>query len=280
MDYRADGPFSVSEKGLDFNDILLSDKYGHHATLSGGIPYDHFKDLRTNIRIDLQDIMALNTTSKHNETFYGRAFANGTLRVTGPLERLRLNMNLTPTGNSSIHIPLGSSAKQTQSLLTFINNENGQRLGMYDSLMLAKRNRNADTKKVENDISVNLRLNATPDAEIQLEIDKDTGDILKARGNGQIGITVDGSGFAIKGDYRVDSGSYHFGMLGFTSRDFSIDPGGTIAFTDDVMESDLDLTATYRTKASISPLIADSTAVSSRRTVECGIGVTGKLSNP
>lgn len=280
VNYKADGPFSVSEKGLDFNDILIKDKYGHQATLSGGIPYDHFQNLRTNIRIDLQNILALNTTSKHNETFYGRAFANGTLRVTGPLEKLRLSMNLTPTGNSTIHIPLGNSAKQTQSLLTFINNENDQHIGMYDSLMLAKRSHRDDMRKEDNDISVNLRLNATPDAEIQLEIDKNTGDILKARGNGQIGITVDGGEFAIKGDYRVDSGSYHFGMLGFTSRDFSIDPGGTIAFVGDVMQSNLDLTATYRTKASISPLIADSTAVSSRRTVECGIGVTGKLSNP
>ena len=69
-------------------------------------------------------------------------------------------------------------------------------------------------------------------------------------------------------------------MLGFTSRDFTIDPGGTIAFGGDVMQSDLNMTATYRTKASISPLIADSTAVTSRRTVDCRINLTGKLANP
>ena len=78
VDYRADGPFSISEKGLVFDNILLSDRFGHHATLTGGVPWDHFNNLQTNIRIDLQNIMALNTTSKHNETFYGRAFANGT----------------------------------------------------------------------------------------------------------------------------------------------------------------------------------------------------------
>lgn len=282
VDYRADGPFSISEKGLVFDNILLSDRFGHHATLTGGVPWDHFNNLQTNIRIDLQNIMALNTTSKHNETFYGRAFANGTLRVSGPLERIRLNMNLTPTGNTTIHIPLGNSAKQAQSLLTFINNENDhrQRIDMYDSLMLAKRNLKNKKQQTKSDLSVNLRLNATPDAEIQLEIDKETGDILKARGNGQIAISAGTDLFDIKGDYRVDSGSYHFGMLGFTSRDFTIDPGGTIAFGGDVMQSDLDMTATYRTKASISPLIADSTAVTSRRTVDCRINLTGKLANP
>jgi len=280
VDYRADGPISVSEKGLFFDDITLKDKYGHFAKLKGSIPYDHFQNLRTDIRIDLQNTLALNTTSKHNESFYGRAFADGTIRVNGPLEKIRLNLNLTPTGNSTIHIPLGSSAKQTQSLLTFINNEEDQPIGMLDSLMLAKLKLKGPKNTSESDLSVNLRINATPDAEIQLEVDKNTGDILKARGNGLIGITVEGGGFDIKGDYRVDSGSYHFGMLGFTSRDFSINPGGTISFVGDVMQSDLDLTATYRTKASISPLIADSTAVSTRRTVDCGIGVSGKLANP
>ena len=280
VEYRADGPFSVSENGLTFDNITLKDLYGHQATLSGGVPYDHFQNLRTNVRIDLKEIMALNTTSKDNESFYGKAFATGTLRATGPLDKIRLSLNLTPTGNSTIHIPLGNSAKQSQKLLTFINNDEKQRIDMYDSLMLAKRNIKTDTKQSGSDLSVNLRLNANPAAEIQLEIDKSTGDILKARGNGQINITASSENFDIKGDYRVDSGSYHFGMLGFASRDFTIDPGGTIAFVGDVMQSDLDLTATYRTIASISPLIADSTAVSTRRTVDCGISVTGKLANP
>lgn len=69
-------------------------------------------------------------------------------------------------------------------------------------------------------------------------------------------------------------------MLGLASRDFIINPGGTINFTGDVMKSDLNLEAIYRTKASIGTLIADTTSISTRRTVDCGIGITGKLANP
>ena len=275
--YIADGPFSVRENGITFDNVRIFDRFGHEGQLTGGVPYDHFNDIRLNLRIDLNDMMALNTGSEDNTSFYGRAFADGSVRVTGPLDKIRLNLNLTPTGNTTIHIPLGASAAASKSLLTFINNE--AQISLIDSVIQAH---NAPEKKKGGgtDLSVNLRLNATPDAEIQLEVDKNTGDILKARGNGRIGITVAGEKFDIKGDYQVQSGSYHFGMLGITARDFSINPGGTIAFNGDVMQSDLDLTATYRTKASISPLIADSTAVSSRRTVDCGISVTGKLENP
>ena len=277
VDYIADGPFLVRDDGVTFENVQLFDRFGHEGQLTGNIPYDHFKDIRLNLRIDLKDMMALNTGSQHNNSFYGRAFADGSVRVSGPLNKIRLSLNLTPTQNTTIHIPLGASASASKSLLTFINNES--KISLIDSVIQAH-NAPEKTKGGSTDVSVNLRLNATPDAEIQLEVDKKTGDILKARGNGRIGITVDRDKFDIKGDYEVQSGSYHFGMLGITARDFSINPGGTIAFNGDVMQSDLDLTATYRTKASISPLIADSTAVGTRRTVDCGISVTGKLENP
>lgn len=279
VDYVADGPFTLNSKGVTFDDIRLRDKQGHEGTLNGGVPFDYFKNIRLDARINLRNMMALNTTSRDNSSFYGLAYADGSVRLSGPFDKIRLGLNLTPRANSTIHIPLGNSAKQSHSLLTFINNETTP-IGLYDSLILAKQVSRQKKSGKKSDLSVNLRLNANPDAEIQVEVDKNTGDILKARGNGLINIQVTGGNFDIKGDYKVQSGSYHFGMLGITSRDFSIDPGGTIGFTGDVMQSDLDLTATYRTKASISPLIADSTAVSMRRNVECGIGVTGKLANP
>ena len=280
VDYTVNGPFTVNSQGITFDNISVKDKYGHPATLSGGIPYNYFKDMRLNVRLDLKNVLALNTRYTDNNQFYGRAFADGSIRITGPFDNIRLSLNLTTKENSSIHIPLDKSSSDTQSLLTFINNE-VKPLAIYDSLLLAHNVlRGNDAKKKQSNLSVNLRINATPDAEIQVEVDRSTSDIIKARGNGQIGITAANEQFDIKGDYRVESGSYHFGMLGVTSRDFSIEPGGTLSFNGNVMDTDLDLMAIYRTKASISPLIADSTAVATRRTVECGIAITGKLANP
>ena len=280
VDYIADGPFTVNSQGVTFDNVALKDKYGHPGTLSGGIPYEYFKNLRLNIRIDVKDMLALNTRSTDNSQFYGRAFADGSIRISGPFDNIRLNLNLTTKQNSNIHIPIDKSSSETKSLLTFINNE-VKPLGLYDSLVLAHNvSRGGVVKKKKSNLNVNLRLNATPDAEVQVEVDRSTGDILKARGNGQLGITAGNDQFGIKGDYRVESGSYHFGMLGLTSRDFSIEPGGTLAFNGNVMDTDLDLMAIYRTKASLSPLIADTTAVTTRRNVECGIAITGKLSNP
>ena len=51
-------------------------------------------------------------------------------------------------------------------------------------------------------------------------------------------------------------------------------------FNGDLLESTLDINAIYKTKASLTTLIADSTSVANRRNVECGISITDKLSDP
>ena len=68
--------------------------------------------------------------------------------------------------------------------------------------------------------------------------------------------------------------------MGIAKRDFNIEESSSIRFNGDVMDSDLDIDATYRTKASVGTLIADTTSTTSRRTVECRISISDKLRNP
>jgi hypothetical protein len=68
--------------------------------------------------------------------------------------------------------------------------------------------------------------------------------------------------------------------MGLVSRDFEIQDGSSVRFNGELLESTLDINAIYKTKASLSTLIADTTSVSNRRNVECGISITERLSNP
>ena len=277
--YTVNGPFSISEKGVFFEKAIVTDRYDHEGTLSGGLYYDHFKDMRLNARLNAEHLHGLNTTAADNELYYGRAFATGTVRISGPFRKLLLDMNITTGRNSTVHIPLSSSSSSHTSLLTFVDNTTIKAMSAYDSLQVM--NTIAD-KRGGYEFAVRMRVNATPDAEVHLEINKALGDVLKTRGSGQLVINTNTATnlFDIKGNYNIDEGSYKFVMMGLASRDFIINPGGTINFTGDVMKSDLNLEAIYRTKASIGTLIADTTSISTRRIVDCGIGITGKLANP
>ena len=68
--------------------------------------------------------------------------------------------------------------------------------------------------------------------------------------------------------------------MGLVSRDFLIQQGSSIRFGGDILNSTLDIDAVYRTKASLSALISDTTSVANRRVVDCGISIKDKISNP
>lgn len=132
------------------------------------------------------------------------------------------------------------------------------------------------------DFGIKLKVHATQGTEAYVEIDRAAGNVLNGRGQGTIDIEVRPARdlFTINGDYTLRSGNFHFNAMDIAKRDFTISEGSTVRFNGDVMDSDLDIKGIYSTKASVATLIADTTAVSARRVVNCGIGVSGKLREP
>ena len=277
--YKINGPMSINEKGLYFEKCTIADNYGGKGILSGSVSYNHFKNVKLNLGIDLENLQCLNTEEKDNSDFYGNAFASGTASITGNTDRIKMNFNVTTEPRTLVHIPVSGTSNATKTnILTFVKKEEDFKIDPYDTLHFAS------AKKVSapTSIAVNLQLNVTPQANVWLEVNKANGDIIKANGNGNIGIDVDAKSdiFNLSGNYNIESGSYHFVLLGLAARDFVIQPGGSITFNGKIDNTILDLAALYKTKASISRLISDTSSVSSLRTVSCILSMSGKLTNP
>ena len=132
------------------------------------------------------------------------------------------------------------------------------------------------------DFGLKLRVDANQGTEAYVEIDRAAGNVLNGRGQGTIDIEVRPGRdlFTINGDYTLQSGNFHFNAMDIAKRDFTISEGSSIRFNGDVMDSDLSINGIYSTKASVTTLIADTTSVSARRVVNCGIGVSGKMREP
>lgn len=276
--YTLNGPFTIDEKGIHFNNIEIVDPFGNKGTVGGGVELNHFKNIEFNTRINVTNSLVLDNNETISPSFYGRAFGTGRARIVGPLSKLLLDVNVSTDNNTVLHVPLSGSTQTSQSLLTFVNvDEIKDKSNPLDSIL----NLN-NAPKNSSELEIRIKANATPQAEVRLEINKDAGDIINARGSGIVDVVINESKgiFDIKGDYTIDEGSYNFVFMGLASKEFTVNPGGVIKFNGDIMDSDLNLTANYRTKASIEILIAESSAVGTRRNVDCGITATGKLSNP
>ena len=277
--YIANGPFSIDDKGIHLDGIAVKDMHDGTGTISGGILYDHLKDIRMDTRISMNRMEAIDIKESAGEAIYGNVFASGNVSIKGPFNAIRLEVDARTDKNGNIHIPIDkTSTDANTNLLTFKEPYKEVYIDPYELMM----NRLETGKKKESDFGIHLKIAANQRTEASVEIDRVAGNVLTGRGQGNIDIHVRPSSnlFRINGDYTLNSGNFHFNAMDIAQKDFSILQGSSVRFNGDVMDSDLDIKGVYTTKASVATLIADTTSLSTRKIVNCGIGITGKIREP
>lgn len=275
--YTVNGPVRISETGLYFDNISIKDGLGGTGNVNGSLYWDHFQDMGLDVHAKASNLLCVNTTQELNEFFYGNLTGSGKIAVTGPMEQITLTVDAATTRRGELHIPLSSSSiASTTNLLKYTEAVSTEEVDPYEQ-MLDNLNK---SKNMTSDLIVKVRATATPDVDAFIEIDKASGNVIQARGNGTVDMDITTDTFNLRGDYTITSGNYKFVALGLATRDFLIQDGSTIRFNGDIMDTNLDIDAIYKTKASLSTLIADTTSVNTRKVVECGISISDKLLNP
>lgn len=275
--YQVNGPVHIDNEGAHFDNVTVSDKYASTGSVNGAITFGNFENFGLDLNVEVNGIECLDTTPSISPYFYGHLFASGNVRLSGPFNALTLDIDAVTEKTGNLHIPIpNTSVAGATNLLSFRQEEKTVWVDPYEEMMSKLKKQAAEA----GDISLNLRVGATPGVTAFVEIDRESGNMLSANGSGDIELKMKGDDFSINGNYGITSGNYKFVALGLASRDFQIKEGSSIRFNGDIMESGLNIDAIYRTKASLSTLIADTTSVSTRRTVECGISISDRLKNP
>ncbi|MBQ3723500.1 MAG: translocation/assembly module TamB domain-containing protein [Bacteroidales bacterium] len=276
--YYLNGPFHIDDYGITFDDISLRDRYRGTGTVSGGIQYDHLKDFRMATAIRVNGVEAFNTQDDGESPVYGNVSASGTVNLSGPFSALWMDINARTDGAGTFHIPLRSRAgAYGTELLTFKKPVSDEWVDPYEEMLKGLEKK----EKGKGKLALKMRVSVRPEVQCDLELDKESGNVLSGRGNGTINLDVGGEkAFNITGDYTLSAGDFHLNVMNIASKNFQIDGGSSIKFNGDIMDSDLDIDARYQTKTSLANLIADSTATSYRRNVECRLKVYDKLRNP
>ncbi|MBR1769996.1 MAG: translocation/assembly module TamB domain-containing protein, partial [Bacteroidales bacterium] len=130
------------------------------------------------------------------------------------------------------------------------------------------------------DYNISLDLNVNPNAKLYIPIDftQVKGD-LAAAGNGDIKIAMDSKGkFSMIGTVAIDNGKFKFNIMDLMEKTFDIEQGGTLTWNGDPAGGILDLTAIYKTKASLASILGET--YSKPVDVENIINITGQMTNP
>jgi hypothetical protein len=124
---------------------------------------------------------------------------------------------------------------------------------------------------------LDLQFIAPPRTTVQLLFDPLTNEVLNARGNGRIRITLEDQVFQMFGGFNVNSGDYTFVGGDIFVRRFQLRDGGTINWEGDPANARLNITASYRTRPNIGVLTGSAIDQQTRIPVDLILDITGTI---
>lgn len=276
--YTIDGQLDVNFDNYNVNILpatLNSARSGGKGILKGKITHNNFADMDMDIDLDVKNFQILNTLPTDSSYFYGTAYATGNINIIGSPEDLKIDVNLKTDKNTNFFIPLESGESLTDDN-KFIKFTSDSIINPF--VISEKQNYEADLSGM----SLNINLDVTPEASIQMIMDQSTGDIIKAKGRGSMKIYVDTrDDFSIFGDFNIVEGDYLFTLRSVISKHFMIGNGGKISWNGDPYNADISLNAVYLLKkVNIYNLLLEDQYRGIKTEVKCDIEMSGKLMNP
>ena len=264
----------IDNQFIRFDNMVLVDTLGNKAVAEGEIRHDHLKDFYLDLKMFPKDFLAMATTSKENDTFYGSVVADGLITVKGPFSDINLDIKAMTRHGTNLTIPLNQTATvKDNDFIIFLTKEVEEE----------EEAEAPETKvKTKNNFSISLDVNATDDAALKIFLPGNIGTI-DASGNGRMKINTSTSEpFTMVGDYAIKAGRFQLTLFNLVTRMFNLKEGGTLTWSGSPTDGRINATGAYSVKAPLSGLgvQVDSTSVSSNVNVECLIHLNGALLNP
>ncbi|ALO16411.1 hypothetical protein L21SP5_02788 [Salinivirga cyanobacteriivorans] len=266
--------FDIAPDAIYFNELRVTDKYDHYGHLDGKITHNNFRDIAVNLNFNSRNLMFLNTRREDNDMFFGTVFASGDTRLGGSLEDLDIEISMKTEENTKFFIPLESSEEVSE--YDFI------KFAYKDTTLNQTTSIETEEETTEDAMSINMNLNITPDAEVQIIFDSKIGDIIKSRGSADMNITMDESGdLSIYGDYNIEEGDYLFTLQDVFQKHLTIAKGSSLSWAGDPENAVVDIDAIYRVRrASVYDLTFNPDHQDLVVPVETHLLMTGGLESP
>ncbi len=272
--FSINGDIKINPNHIEINSII-NDKYNSSGFLTAFYDHNNFSDYTFNVMADLNDpFLVMNNKYEDNPLYYGDAFITGFTNIFyDSINGLEVNVNAKTEENTLLTIPLyGSEEVVMHDFISFKVPDSSEKI--IESFK--------DLSQ-EDDFNLNIDLDITESAEIQLVFDEMVGDIMTSKGNGNIRLSIDKYfDLSMFGKYIVSEGDYSFTLKDFINKKFIVEQGGEITWFGDPYNANLNLFANYPLKTSlynIMPLI-DRDNFTHKSEVNVKIHLLNDLLNP
>ncbi|WP_395065689.1 translocation/assembly module TamB domain-containing protein [Flavobacterium sp.] len=251
---------------------LTDSKFNTEGTLQGFIKHKQFSDWELDLAIDSDRILALNTEDHEDVAYFGTAYIDGSATIKGPTNGLEINVNAKSGKGTDIKIPINdASAVSDNNYIDFLTPN--EKKGI--------RNKGSEYIRNYNGLQMNFEFNITPDASIEVILDRDSGHGMKAKGRGGLSMRINTLGkFEMYGDFQVYEGSYNFKYGGLIDKKFEVKKFSSIVWDGNPYNAILDLEAVSKNITANPSVLVNNASFNRKIPVEVVIGLKGTLTNP
>jgi len=238
-------PYTINDKVVVKNSIInisnlqLKDNRNGSGIVNGTVDLNNLSTPDIEATIDARNLMALNTTFKDNRMYYGNAFATGKFSFKGPTDNMQIDVKAKTEDGTVFNIPLNSSSTAST----------------YDFITYVSRDSSKNIKKGSSFNGITLNFDLTIDEKTLVKITTDYGQLEGSGTASNLQLNINSTGdFEMRGDYLISNGKFEFTAQNFISKVFQVNQGGTIRWTGDPSNAEINLKALYEVRTDINDL--------------------------
>ncbi|MBQ4445446.1 MAG: translocation/assembly module TamB domain-containing protein [Prevotella sp.] len=265
MDLKfSDRPITIADSRVKFNNYEMYAHNNNPMRITGDIDFSNLDRMTMNLRMIARQFLLIDTKENNKSIAYGKAFVNFFGNLSGPVENLLLRGKLDVLGTTDMSYILRDSPLTT-------DNQLDELVKFTD---FSDTTQTIVSRPQLTGFNMDLTVDITQGAHVMAYLNADKSNYVDLMGGGTLRMMYNPTdNLRLTGKYTLNNGEMKYSLPIIPLKTFTIQDGSYIEFTGDMMNPKLNITATERTKATVT----GTNGVGHSVDFDCGVIITKTL---
>ena len=259
-------PVRIRDSKLLLENFTVYAHNNNPLNIQGYVDFGNIDKMMVNLRMQARDYQIIGAEENPKSIAYGKAFVNIFARMNGPLDNLSMRGRLEVLGSTDMNYVLRDSPLTTDNQL----NELVKFTDFSDTTQIVVE------RPPLNGFQMDMTVDVSNGAHVMAYLNTDHTNYIDLMGGGTLRMQyTPADNLQLRGRYTLSNGEMKYSLPVIPLKTFTIQDGSYIEFTGDPMNPTLNITATERTKATVS----GSSGVGRSVDFDCGVKITKTLND-
>ena len=259
-------PVRIVDSKLMFDNFTMYAYNENPLNIQGYVDFADLDRMSVDMRVRAQNFQLIGAKENPKSVAYGKAFVNVFASIRGPLDNMNMRGRLDVLGTTDMGYILRDSplttGNQLDNLVKFTD------FGDTTQIVVER--------PVLNGFKMDMTLNVSNGAHIMAYLNADHSNYIDLMGGGTLRMRYSPTdNLQLTGRYTLSNGEMKYSLPVIPLKTFTIQNGSYIEFTGELMNPTLNITATERTKATVT----GTNGVGRSVDFDCGVSITKTLKN-